>query len=245
MSALWPPKLVYSESARSCGDHLTKGDLVRQIGGSPSVPVPGAVGRRIPAFAKKFEDTEGEKVVFARAPEETEPDVRVAKIYKENVDEHGATPKCPGCRALSNGSKYRAKHSDECRTRFEALLSETDAGKKRFDAARERRLEGITRKAMELESKIGTPAIIPDEDADAEVKDDSAGAGGASSGSGMNEDEREASVTAQNVKNKAEAIEESLKMQKAERQRKRSVQDPTKQAEQEEGSKSAARRRGR
>ena len=83
---------------RRSPDKRWSADLVRQIGGSPSVPVPGAVGRRIPAFAKKFEDTEGEKVVFARAPEETEPDVRVAKIYKENVDEHGATPNCPFCR---------------------------------------------------------------------------------------------------------------------------------------------------
>jgi hypothetical protein len=141
---------------RRSPDKRWSADLVGQIGGSPSIPVPGAVGRRIPAFAKKFEDTEGEKVVFAQAPEEAEPEVRVAKIYKEDVEEHGPTPKCPGCRALKNGSKYRAKHSDECRTRFEALLSETDAGKKRFEAARERRLEGITKKAMVWNTKPKT-----------------------------------------------------------------------------------------
>ena len=66
---------------------------------------------------------------------------------------------------------------------------------------------------MEPESKNGTPAVIPG--GDVEVKDDSAGAGGASSGPGMNGGARKASVTAQNVRNKAEAIEESLKMQKA------------------------------
>ena len=46
--------------------------------------------------------------------------------------------------------KYRATDSGECRNRFEKILSETEAGKKRFDAARERRLEGITKKAMEF-----------------------------------------------------------------------------------------------
>ena len=106
---------------------------------------------------------------------------------------------------------------------------------------------------MELESRIGTPSIIPD--GDVEVKDDSAGAGGASSGSGMNEDEREASITAQNVKNKAEAIEESLKMQKANADKSASKQSTAKDAsdpfktpqskQTKKKSEEAARRRGR
>ena len=115
---------------RRSPDKRWSADLVSQMGGSPSIPVPGAVGRRIPAFAKKLEDTEGEKVVFAPAREEAEPEVRVAKIYKEDVEEHGPTPNCPGCRVLRSGSKYGANHIEECKTRFEAFLSGTDAGNK-------------------------------------------------------------------------------------------------------------------
>jgi hypothetical protein len=59
---------------RRTPDKRWSAELVKQIGGSPSIPVPGTVGRRIPAFAKKFEDTEGEKVVFAQAPEAAEPE---------------------------------------------------------------------------------------------------------------------------------------------------------------------------
>ena len=85
-------------------------------------------------------------------------------MFKTDIEEHGPTPKCPGCRALGNAGKYRAKHTDECRIRFEKILSETEAGKKRIEAARERRLDGITKKAMEFENKIEAPKDITVED---------------------------------------------------------------------------------
>ncbi len=125
-------------------------DLLKQIGGSPEDPVPGAKGRRIPAFAKRYEDTSTDKAVFipSRSPE---VEVRVAYIYREDVEKHGPTPGCPGCTAAKKGSKYRAKHTDECRSRFERILSETDEGRKRFESARERKLDEITRQATECE----------------------------------------------------------------------------------------------
>ena len=84
--------------------------------------------------------------------------------------------------------KYRAKHNDECRSRFEAILLETEAGKKRFDAARERRLEGITKKAMESEEKFETPKAPGDHSIPTPP---AAGTGvGASSGSGLSGDQR-------------------------------------------------------
>ena len=124
-----------------------------------------------------------------------------------------------------NGSKYRAKHSEECRNRSETILSETDAGKRRFDAARERRLEGITKKAMEFEDKIKSPTegskLTSGQNSPNKVSEANEDHiiftppdAGASSGSGMNHEQRSASVTAQNVKDKAAAIEESLKNQK-------------------------------
>ena len=36
---------------------------------------------------------------------------------------------------MTGGGRYRARHTEECRKRFETLLSGTDQGKKRFEAA--------------------------------------------------------------------------------------------------------------
>ena len=91
-------------------------------------------------------------------------------IYKADVYEHGSTPNCPGCRVVEEGAKYRAKHTDECRERVRLRLEETEAGKRRFQSATDRKLEAITKKAMELEAAInkskedkeGTPAAEMD-----------------------------------------------------------------------------------
>ena len=69
------------------------------------------------------------------------------------MDEHGPTPRCPGCKAAVAGGKYRAKHTDECRKRFEEILSQTEKGKKMFESATDRKLDAITKKAMEMEPK--------------------------------------------------------------------------------------------
>ena len=67
--------------------------------------------------------------------------------------EHGGMDKCPGCTAIKHG-KYRANHTTECRQRFERILQQDNRSKQRFERATERRLQGITKKAMEMQEKI-------------------------------------------------------------------------------------------
>ena len=44
-----------------------------------------------------------------------------------DIEEHGATEGCPGCRALMNPhSRFRAKHTVECRQRLEEALKGTE-----------------------------------------------------------------------------------------------------------------------
>ena len=133
---------------RRAADKRWSADMVRQMAGTPQHPVPGAVGRRIPAFAKKFEDEKPEKSVYIPVPEVVQ-DIRAAYIYKHDVDKHGATPRCPGCKALSQGARYRAKHTPECRERFERILTEADGGE-RFKAAKRRRDEHDERETQKV-----------------------------------------------------------------------------------------------
>ena len=141
-----------SHLMRRPADKRWSKEMLADIGGSPAMPVPGGSGRRIPAFAKKHEDKSEDKSVFVPTREE-QPEVRAAYIYKSDVEEHGPTPKCPGCRALIGG-KYRAKHTDECRKRFQEILEQSEEGRRRFQSATERRLDAITREAQELEEAM-------------------------------------------------------------------------------------------
>ncbi len=126
-------------------------ELIKKIAGSPKDPVPGSTLRRIPAFAKKNESEDMKEPNFMPPPE-TEPDVRAAYIYKSDVDKHGATPGCPGCKAAAQGAKYRARHNDGCRKRFEEAMSQEPDGKKRFEAARKRKLDGVSKICQEKET---------------------------------------------------------------------------------------------
>ena len=49
---------------------------------------------------------------------------------------------------------YIAKHIPECRQRFERILQQDARAKQRFDKAHERRMEGITRKAMATQAEV-------------------------------------------------------------------------------------------
>ena len=69
-----------------------------------------------------------------------EPEVRPNYIFKKDIEKFGATEGCPGCRALMNpNSRYRAKHTAECRARIEAaLINESVKGADRVIRATER-----------------------------------------------------------------------------------------------------------
>ena len=126
--------------------------MIKEIKGSPEEPIPGMSGRRIPAYTKKYQQEPDEKAVYVPA-QEPEVDPRKAKVQKTDVDEHGPTEKCPGCRAHVSG-KYRNRHTDECRQRFEKLLHQTEKGRRRFESATERRLNAITKKAMAMQDQV-------------------------------------------------------------------------------------------
>ena len=169
--------------------------MVSEIVGTPAEPVPGAANRRITAFAKMHQLEPAEKVVYVPMFE-TEVEPRRAKVQKTDVDEHGPTEKCPGCRAHTTG-KYRAKHTDECRKRFETILSESVRGKRRFEAAAERRLNAITKKACEMQEAIEKAETA------------AATASSTASGSGLTPKERSQEVTDQNNRELAKGIAES------------------------------------
>ena len=187
-------------------------EMIRKIIGSPKDPVPGSSSRRIPAFAKKFEDAKGEKVTFAPA-KPADPEVRVAYIYKGDIEKHGATPKCAGCKAAMSGSKYRARHSEDCRKRMEDLISKDPDGKQRFDAATQRKLDGISKVAQRMEEDGEVEKQVD------EKKDQVSFAnkpfckteGPAASGSGQSSAERKRSIDDQSRRELEKAIKTSRK----------------------------------
>ena len=93
----WPAEQGWSET------------MIKEIEGSPEEQIPGMSGRRIPAYAKKYQQEPAEKAVYVPA-QDPEVDPRKAKVQKTDVDEHGPTEKCLGCRAHVTG-KYRARHT--------------------------------------------------------------------------------------------------------------------------------------
>ena len=107
---------------------------------------------------------------------------------------------------------------------MERLLSETEAGKRRFEAARERRLDGITKKAMEFKNKVENNEGEKNKD-ETIMAEDAGTRATASAGSGPTEEQREDSVTAQNVRDKAKAIEESIKEHKGKDKKSKVRQD--------------------
>ena len=146
---------VYKVSTimRRPADKRWSSELIRGIVGSPEEPVPGSGSRKLQAYAKKATEEAPGSVAYAPAPEVEEPEPRAAKVTQKDVEEHGGSDRCPGCTAIKNG-KYRAKHTTECRRRFERLLQQDDKARLRFERATERRLQGITKKAMEMQEEI-------------------------------------------------------------------------------------------
>ena len=69
--------------------------------------------------------------------------VRGLYVQRKDVLEHGPTPACIGCRALTTPGMGTRTHTAECRQRFEALLIKTDSGKARVDKINEKMTEGI------------------------------------------------------------------------------------------------------
>ena len=122
-------------------------ELIDGVAGSPAMPMPGESGRRMKAYARKFGSEEEARAPTTFAPQpEPEVAVRSWKILKTDIDKHGPSPNCPGCRAITRQAHYKAGHTAECRLRFEKLLTESDEGKKRLDRADDRIAHEILRR---------------------------------------------------------------------------------------------------
>ena len=127
-----------SSVLRRSEDKRWSHELISQMKGTPKEPVPGSGKPNLVAYSRSKENQDRKVVEYVpREPEE--PEVRVNCIYKKDVEKYGATEGCPGCRALLNPfSRYRAKHTAECRSRMEAAMMESDAGAARVSRATER-----------------------------------------------------------------------------------------------------------
>ena len=107
------------------------------IKGHPSAPVPGQSYRRTPAFSKRFEGEHPQSSRFVPQPEPEVPTSRNWRITKDDVFNLKPTDGCAGCRAVVKKTTQKP-HSQECRTRMEGLLMETEEGRDRIARAMER-----------------------------------------------------------------------------------------------------------
>ncbi len=186
-------KGVYTASSivRHPEDKKWSSELVSKIKGTPREPVPGSGSSRVHAYAKAKEDDAVKNPKFEPRGADEIPEIRVFHINKADVEGHGVTQGCAGCRAIvTPGSKHRAKHTAECRKRFEDILGQTEEGAKRLDRARQRE-ERLTRDLAERGE-----AIMQEQAASAAADQDNATQARGASASGMSEEQRQREVEA-------------------------------------------------
>ena len=149
------PTSVYKASTvmRRPADKRCSRELIQGIVGSPEEPIPGSGSRRIVAYTKKAAESAPEDQAYDLAPEVEEPEARATKVTQKDVEEHGGSNTCPVCTGIKDG-RYRAKHTTECRRRFDCILQQGAKAKQRFEHATESRLQGITKQAMEMQEEI-------------------------------------------------------------------------------------------
>ena len=108
-------------------------EKVMNITGTPGQPAPGQSYNRSPALMWNYGKIHQAHAKYA--PQNVEPvAIRSWKIYKSNIITYGATPRCPGCKAIESG-KAPQSHTVGCRLRIEEKFSETEEGKLRLTRA--------------------------------------------------------------------------------------------------------------
>ena len=133
--------------ARSVKPHVEQWDreLFDGIVGWPNDPM----ARRKPGSDQPRVDIETPRPpVPSEAPPVQAAQVRRIMIRKEDVTIYGATEGCRRCRMLERGldeGNREAGHSDECRTRMEAMIRGDPAQRQRLEAADRRRDEYLAR----------------------------------------------------------------------------------------------------
>ena len=64
--------------------------------------------------------------------------VRRAPLRRAEFQQFGYTDSCPGCANVRAGRKQAVEHSEQCRSRMDAILVTTTEGRMRLQRARER-----------------------------------------------------------------------------------------------------------
>ena len=101
--------------------------------GTPGQPALGQRYNRSPAFTRKY--GQGPQAHAEYAPQIIEPvTTRSRKMFKSDIAKYGATPGCPGCKAIQS-NKPSQNHNVQCRTRIEEAITETEEGKVRLTRA--------------------------------------------------------------------------------------------------------------
>ena len=77
--------------------------------------------------------------------------IRRMRITRKDVEEHGTTSGCPGCKAVRYG-KTACAHSEECRNRIESKIGSSEKGKERIQRELDRQNELIARR-MEADER--------------------------------------------------------------------------------------------
>ena len=116
-------------------------DLFKKVCGTPWAPIPGRSARPEEAIelAESVEvepELPGEPASDTVAAERKES-LRRVYIRQTDLDTHGYTAGCPACDLIRMGvSREGVLHSEKCRSRLVGKIGETDAGKKRLEAAK-------------------------------------------------------------------------------------------------------------
>ena len=119
-------------------------DTISLVVGLPWKPMPGddTVDDVMPMVQIHIQD-DGIPIERPRCRDEHALPRRVY-IQRRDVEQHGGTQGCPGCRAILTG-KPAVNHSEPCRTRLEGKMRETRHGKAKLDGAADRRKDFLNK----------------------------------------------------------------------------------------------------
>ena len=112
-----PEGVIQTRSIRRLSEGAQwDGDALEKITGTPWAPINGQRDQPVPIRIPATQVLAG--VDVPPNPMAGEAEVRRVTIRKEDVEKHGATPGCLGCRAIQHNRQHQA-HSSDCRARIE------------------------------------------------------------------------------------------------------------------------------